>query len=78
MLPTEIFAAAPAALQLFPFKDELDLYKSSALKRHALGVMTTVGKAVNMLDDLEALVPVLKELGAKHVNYGVEEAHCES
>jgi hemoglobin-like flavoprotein len=39
--------------------------------------MKTVGKAVSMLDDLPALVPVLKELGAKHVNYGVKEAHCE-
>ena len=74
----EIFTAAPAALQLFPFKDELDIYSSPALKTHALGVMKTVGTAVSMLDDLPALVPVLKDLGAKHVKYGVKDAHCES
>jgi hypothetical protein len=68
---------APEALQLFPFKDEADIYSSLALKRHALGVMKMVGKVVSMLDDLPALLPVLKELGAKHVNYGVSEGHCE-
>ena len=40
--------------------------------------METVGKAVSKLDDLPSLVPVLKELGAKHASYGVKEAHCES
>ena len=73
----EIFATAPGVLQLFPFKDELDVYGSPALKTHALGVMKTVGTAVSMLDDLSALVPVLKDLGAKHLQYGVKDAHCE-
>ena len=36
-----------------------------------------MGTAVSMLDDLPALVPVLKDLGAKHVKYGVKDAHCE-
>jgi len=75
LLFKEIFSAAPGALQLFPFKDELDLYNSPALKAHALGVMETVGTAVSMLDNLPALVPVLKDLGAKHVKYGVKDAH---
>ena len=36
-----------------------------------------MGTAVSMLDDLPALVPILKDLGAKHVKYGVKDAHCE-
>ena len=48
------------------------------MKAHALGVMETIGKAVSLLDDLPALVPVLKDLGAKHTKLGVKDAHCES
>ena len=31
-----IFEIAPGALQLFSFKNEADVYNSSALKRHAM------------------------------------------
>ena len=36
-----------------------------------------VGTAVAGLRDLDALVPVLRELGKKHVGYGVLEAHYD-
>lgn len=38
-------------------------------------LMQVIGAAVGMLDDLGALVPVLQDLGRRHVGYGVEEAH---
>jgi len=38
-------------------------------------LMQVIGAAVGMLDDLEALVPVLQDLGRRHVAYGVEDAH---
>lgn len=63
---------------MFSFKDEKDLYNSKALKKHATGVMETVDVAVGKLGELPELVPVLKSLGARHVKYGVAEAHCES
>lgn len=72
-----IFEIAPSALQMFSFRDEKNLYSSPMLKAHATTVMKTVGVAVAGLADLGALVPVLKSLGKKHVNYGVEPAHYE-
>merc|ERR1719197_1412591 len=38
-------------------------------------VVDTVGTAVGLLDDLDTLVPVLKDLGAKHIAYKVEPVH---
>jgi hypothetical protein len=39
--------------------------------------MSTVGVAVDKLDDLDTLIPVLQALGAKHVKYGVLPAHYD-
>jgi nitric oxide dioxygenase len=38
-------------------------------------LMAMLGAAVNGLTNVEALVPVLRQLGARHVNYGVEDEH---
>jgi hemoglobin-like flavoprotein len=75
LLFKQIFEIAPEALMLFSFKDEPDLYESEKLKNHGIKVVTTVGSAVSLLDDLEKLVPILTGLGKKHVNYGVHPAH---
>ena len=34
--------------------------------------------AVERLDDLDSLVPLLEELGRRHQSYGVEEAHYDT
>jgi hemoglobin-like flavoprotein len=38
-------------------------------------MMAMLGAAVNGLTNLEALVPVVRQLGARHVNYGVQDEH---
>lgn len=38
-------------------------------------LMTMIGAAVNLLDQPDNLVPVLRKLGARHVNYGVRDEH---
>lgn len=38
-------------------------------------LMTMIGGAVRLLDKPDALMPVLRSLGARHVGYGVVEAH---
>jgi len=74
-----IFQEAPEALQLFPFKDDWkNLYESPRLRSHGSKVIATVGTAVAGLKDLGALVPVLKELGLKHVGYGIKPAHYDA
>ena len=70
-----IFEIAPPALQLFSFKDVEELEKSPQLKKHASNVMRTVGQAVAGLSDVESLVPVLQQLGARHAKYGVQPEH---
>ena len=81
LLFKHIFEAAPQAAALFSFgKVEgfdvtADHSRNPALVKHAVGVVKTVGVAVGMLKDLEKLVPVLKDLGARHTKYGVLAAH---
>jgi hemoglobin-like flavoprotein len=65
-----IFTAAPSALLFFSFKDEVNLYESKAFNRHAKSVVTTVGVAVNSLENVKDLVPVLVQLGVKHSTMG--------
>ena len=72
-----IFRIAPVALELFSFRDVPDLYSSAPLKRHALAVMNAVGLCIAGLSDLAKLVPVLTELGRKHLSYGVMPAHYD-
>lgn len=74
----KIFELAPAALALFPsFRDAPELSSSPQLKSHALKVMQTVDVAVQGLGDVGALVPVLRGLGAKHLEYGVRPEHYD-
>merc|ERR1711970_897167 len=72
-----IFELAPAALELFSFKQEVNMYESEKFLKHARSVITTVGVAVAGLDDIGALVPVLQALGKRHVGYGVQAAHYD-
>lgn len=50
------------------------LFKGS-IEEQGKKLMQVIGTAVGMLNDLEKLVPVLQDLGRRHVSYGVEEAH---
>ena len=40
--------------------------------------MTMIGGAVNLLDQPEALIPVVQSLGRRHVGYGVEDHQYET
>ena len=70
----QIFSIAPEAKGLFPFsrgrQSDEDLYNNLYLKKHGANVVMTVNTAVEGLTDLDALVPVLKGLGKRHVGYG--------
>jgi methyl-accepting chemotaxis protein len=61
-----LFAAAPAVEPLFAGTD-LQRQKSMLL-----GALVLVRKSLRNLD---RIVPALRELGARHVAYGAEEAH---
>jgi methyl-accepting chemotaxis protein len=60
-----LFAAAPAVRPLFP--DDM-----SRQKTMLLGALVLLRKS---LRDLDAIVPKLRELGARHVAYGARPEH---
>jgi hemoglobin-like flavoprotein len=62
---SRLFAAAPAVRPLFP--DDMGRQKTMLL-----GVLVLLRKS---LRDLDAIVPKLRELGARHVAYGARPEH---
>lgn len=78
LLFKRIFEIAPQALQLFSFRREPDLYNSPKLKAHGKKVVETVGHAVAGLQTLDALWPILRNLGKAHSSkFNVEPAHYD-
>jgi hemoglobin-like flavoprotein len=47
-----------------------------AMQRRML--MSVLATAINGLDDLDALVPVVESLGRRHVGYGVKDEHYDT
>jgi len=62
---SRLFAAAPAVKPLFP----ADMRRQKTM---LLGALVLLRKS---LRDLDAIVPKLRELGARHVAYGAQPAH---
>lgn len=52
------------------------MFKSDMSKQGKM-LMKTISLAVAALDDVEPLVPVLKNLGARHAAYGVKDSDYE-
>lgn len=76
-----LFTDSPELLQLFSFSD-IDLSNEAArndkrLTRQGRVTMEHLDLAVSSLNNLGSIVPALKELGARHVMYKVEEHHYE-
>ncbi|KAL9952372.1 hypothetical protein ACROYT_G039622 [Oculina patagonica] len=75
-----LFKENPEVLQLFSFRDvdnsdEDAMRTDTRLKRQGLVTMQHVDLAVASLNDLGSIVPALKDLGARHTMYKVEEHH---
>ena len=61
--------------QLFETDPLLQPMFKGDLAQQGRMLMSVLSAAVKGLSDLEALVPVLRNLGARHHNYGVQEEH---
>ena len=72
---TEIFRRAPEALGLFSFHDIENYQESEQYIQHVVKVASTVGKAVDNLENLDQLLPILKQLGKDHIPKGVGKDH---
>lgn len=84
LLFRRIFEINPDATDFFHFASSGsgdDIYKNELFHRHADAVISTVTAAVDLLksDDMETLVTVLQDLGARHVrkSLDLEKAHYD-
>jgi len=74
---------APQAAELFYGKlFELDpslkpLFKGD-MKEQGAKLMSMLGIAVKGLNDINALVPAVQNLGVRHIRYGVEDSHYDT
>jgi len=57
--------------KLFEYDPSLRGIFKNDMKNQGKMLMATLSIAVKSLDDIDALIPVLQNLAAKHVNYGV-------
>lgn len=62
-----LFEIAPEVRPLFP----------AEMSNQKEKLMQTLGTAVQNLHQVETILPVVQELGAKHKGYGVEDAHYD-
>jgi len=92
MLYRHTFNLMPEAIQLFPShvrmkyrewsadeaRDESNVFDSPALRKLFGKFINAVGCAVAGLHDNAKLVPMLTQLGGRHVNYGVHASHFQA
>ena len=51
------------------------LFRSQNMEAQGARLMQMIGAAVGKLNDLPTLVPILQQLGHRHADYGVQDAH---
>ena len=71
-------AAAIFYGRLFELDPSLRPMFTTDLKEQGRKLMRMIGLAVNGLDRLDDLVPVVQQLGARHGGYGVRDEHYDT
>lgn len=69
---TKLFELDPNLKPLFPAADE------DKMKEQGNKLMTMLSGAVAGLSNVEALIPILQDLGKRHVAYKVEKSHYDT
>jgi hemoglobin-like flavoprotein len=54
------------------------LFRTTNMVQQRKKLLHVIGVAVSGLDRLDALVPVVEDLGRRHATYGVKDEHYES
>ena len=68
-------AAALFYSKLFELDSSLKPMFNSDMPEQRKKLMQTLGVAVSSLNNLEAIIPAIQNLGRRHVNYGVQPQH---
>jgi methyl-accepting chemotaxis protein/hemoglobin-like flavoprotein/PAS domain-containing protein len=71
-------AAALFYRRLFELDPSLSRLFKGDMVQQGYKLMQMIGAAVRGLDDMDKLVPVLKQIGSRHAGYGVQDAHYET
>jgi hemoglobin-like flavoprotein len=64
--------------RLFELDPSLRAMFKGDMKKQGQMLMSVLAVAVNGLRNLETLSPVVRQLGARHVNYGVQPQHYDT
>ena len=64
--------------RLFEIDPELRPLFKGDIEQQAHRLMATISFAVDGLDDLDLIVPAVRDLGVRHLEYGVTEAHYDT
>jgi hemoglobin-like flavoprotein len=75
IVPIAEQAAALFYARLFELDPASRSFFQGDMREQGRRLMTMLGIAVGSLDRLEALLPVVRSLGARHGSYGVAEEH---
>ncbi|MEL7466042.1 MAG: globin family protein [Pseudomonadota bacterium] len=75
--PIKDMAAELFYSRLFTIAPEVEPMFKGDMKAQGAKLMATLAVAVNGLRDLDALIPVIQDLAARHVTYGVTPKHYE-
>lgn len=71
-------AAALFYQRLFTLDPSLKSLFKGDMEEQGRKLMKMIGTAVNGLDDLDAIVPSVQDLGRRHVGYGVKDEHYDT
>ncbi|MEO1161563.1 MAG: globin family protein, partial [Pseudomonadota bacterium] len=80
----QVVPIADAAAQLFYQRlfeidpDAKSLFANTDMPAQNEKLVDTLSLVVEKADQLDSIVPVLQELGRKHLRYGVEDRHYDS
>jgi hemoglobin-like flavoprotein len=76
--PIADVAAAMFYQRLFELDPELRALFRTDIKEQGQKLMRMIGTAVNGLDRLDDIVPVVRQLGMRHAGYGVKDEHYDT
>ena len=61
---------------LFQMNSEIEsLFEDVDLEGQKVKLVHAISAVVQSLDDIDAMLPILEELGRRHINYGVKESY---
>lgn len=73
VVPIKETAAELFYSRLFEIAPEVKPYFKGDMKEQGMKLMNMLNTAVNGLDNIEAMIPALQDLGRRHVGYGVKD-----